>query len=333
MAHDHHHDHDAGSYYVGQLCMVGICGALAGVAVVLWLRGGLWFLAPKFQQPVLLGGLALLALVAIRALSIWFSPARPHTHTHDHHHHDHDHAHEHHDHDHADCGHAHSHEHSHAVTAVPSTPTHALNVIADAPPPAPVLVHTHDHGHDHTHDDGHDHGWAPWRYVVLLLPIVLFFLNLPNQGFSSHYGAAIKAEDLEEGTVKQIVHGDGSTANVTNVTFMELDQAANSPQLREQREGEWVRIKGQFVPSTSNKRFSLVRFKINCCAADAIRLNMVIDCAQELNVASFQGQWVEVTGQVSFRKIRGREEYITVLSVPAAKDVKRVDADPNPFVY
>lgn len=77
MAHDHHHDHDAGSYYVGQLCMVGICGALAGVAVVLWLRGGLWFLAPKFQQPVLLGGLALLALVAIRALSIWFSPPGP----------------------------------------------------------------------------------------------------------------------------------------------------------------------------------------------------------------------------------------------------------------
>src|SRR5262249_12016728 len=33
---------------------------------------------------------------------------------------------------------------------------------------------------------GHEHGWNPWRYIVLLLPIVLYFLGLPNAGLTSH---------------------------------------------------------------------------------------------------------------------------------------------------
>ena len=30
------------------------------------------------------------------------------------------------------------------------------------------------------HDHGHEHGWAPWRYVVLLIPIMFFFLFPPQ---------------------------------------------------------------------------------------------------------------------------------------------------------
>ena len=35
---------------------------------------------------------------------------------------------------------------------------------------APVHDHAH-HYHDHDQAD-HDHGWAPWRYVVILVPII-----------------------------------------------------------------------------------------------------------------------------------------------------------------
>src|SRR5436305_831344 len=49
--------------------------------------------------------------------------------------------------------------------------------------------HTHDHDHDraghsqHDHDaSDHDYGWAPLRYVLLLVPIILFLLGLPNKG-------------------------------------------------------------------------------------------------------------------------------------------------------
>jgi hypothetical protein len=66
MAHVHHHDD--GSYYVEMLCTIGVCGALGGVAIVLWYREKLSFLHPSFRLPLLLGGIALLVLVAIRAV-------------------------------------------------------------------------------------------------------------------------------------------------------------------------------------------------------------------------------------------------------------------------
>src|SRR5438445_166391 len=50
----------------------------------------------------------------------------------------------------------------------------------------PDLEHHEHHigkavGHHHDHDEAdHDHGWAPWRYVVVLVPIILFLLGLPN---------------------------------------------------------------------------------------------------------------------------------------------------------
>src|SRR5205823_1148740 len=121
-------------------------------------------------------GIALLVMVAIRAAALWKLAGQPgHSHAHgghDHHDHQHhhDHAHHHHDHEHGDHdhahhhhGHTHDHEHAHA--------------------------HGHDHSHDHGHghDHGHDHSWSPWRYTVLMLPVILFFLNLPNAGFSAKY--------------------------------------------------------------------------------------------------------------------------------------------------
>src|SRR5207249_7750262 len=91
---------------------------------------------------------------------------------HDHDHHDHDHGH-HHDHDHEHHHHDHDHDHGHA----------------------------HAHAHEQTpgHDHGHDHGWAPWRYTVLMLPVVLFLLNLPNEIFSARYQAVA----VQDGAVEQ----------------------------------------------------------------------------------------------------------------------------------
>src|SRR5262249_51064035 len=107
---------------------------------------------------VMLGGSALMILSAIRGIALWVTVGRekkaPSAHAHDHHHdHEHEHGHEH------AHGHHHHHHHDHA--------------------------HDHSHRHDHAHvttdnyDEGHDHGWAPWRYAVLVLPVVLFLLDLP----------------------------------------------------------------------------------------------------------------------------------------------------------
>src|SRR5208283_5592873 len=146
---------------------------------------------------VLIAGIVLLILVAIRAVGLWRSVgpaaggavlAHDHHHgpgekcSHDHGHdcgHDHDHAHDHaHEAGH-DCGHDHGHNHDHDHDHDPG--------------------HEHEHHHAHSHgpgdDHGHDHGFSPWRYIILLLPVVLYFLNLPNQGFSASYvGDRLKGE-------------------------------------------------------------------------------------------------------------------------------------------
>src|SRR5579875_2072928 len=200
MAHDHSHgDHNA--YYLNQLFTIAVCGALGGVAVMLWWSGTITLmLHPKFFLWVLLGGMTLLVLVVLRAAAVWRSvddlTAVPdHTHDHDH------------------CGHDHDHCHH---------------------------DHDHDHGHDHDHDHGHDHGWAPWRYVVLLLPVVLYFLNLPNQGFSADAGGNLDVSkyDAPEAAVR-------STGTAT-VGFAELQQASLTPESRDFYEGKTITLTGQY---------------------------------------------------------------------------------------
>jgi uncharacterized repeat protein (TIGR03943 family) len=336
----HVHTHDRSAYYVEQLCTIGIGGALGGIAIMLWARGLLFLiLAPKFHLWVLLGGIALLVLVAVRAVTVWLNVGQT-DHAQDHHHHDHDHV---------DCGHDHEHcdhDHAHAVPAQPhhhhahSTGSKHEHPLTTEPPALTALPqpgHEHHH-HDHSHDHAHDHGWAPWRYVILLLPIVLYFLNLPNEGFSMlHSGRVIDPTALDDGP-GQPTRDQGADFNVG---FLELERAAYSPQQRMDYEGKTVRIKGQFRPSPiSARKFTLIRYKINCCAADAIPLNVVIESPEELEIATLQNQWVEVTGQVVFRKLRGKEEYVTALVLkdkdqrkPGEDVIKKVPPDLNPYIY
>src|SRR5437763_14869299 len=98
MAHDHHHGESASEYYVEQLFTILVCGALGLVAVEMYRTNMLRFvLAPQFHVPVLIGGIAILVLVAVRAVAVWREAGAEHTHEHDH-------SHDHH-------GHEHSHEH------------------------------------------------------------------------------------------------------------------------------------------------------------------------------------------------------------------------------
>jgi uncharacterized membrane protein YraQ (UPF0718 family) len=160
MAHVHQHGEDRSAYYYDQLFMIGICGALAGVTIMLWASGVLErMLHPKFGIVGLLGAGALLLLVVLRAIAVWRSVDETAVAAHDHAHgHGHAHGHEHG----PECGHSHGTE-----TGVQTLP---LPVVT---PPGPT----------HSHGDGHDHGWAPWRYVVLLLPVALYFLVLSNPEF------------------------------------------------------------------------------------------------------------------------------------------------------
>jgi hypothetical protein len=315
MAHDHSHDDD--TYHLEQVCTVVVCAAIGMVTIRLAQRNLLFFLADWLHVWIYAGGIALVVLAAIRALPLVFSAlarrkesaaltaAKAHSHGHDHvHEHGHDHAHgecDHdHGHDHGDCGHDHGHEDAHA----------------------------HSHGQDDA-DCGHDHGWAPWRYVVLLLPVVLYFLDMPSQGFS----VSTDNTQLGEGGT----HASRKGGDVIS-GFLELERAANTEQSRTDYAGRTAQVVGQAAPSSDRSRFTLVRYRMACCAADATPLKMIVEVSSDdeagktFNARAFQAKWVEIEGVIQFRKLLKDEGYITILQVKPS-DIKPVEMPNNPFVY
>jgi hypothetical protein len=279
MAHDHAHHHD-NTYYLDQLCTIAACGAVGGVAILMyWLPGSdgktklSYILAPQFFTPVFVGGIALIVLVLIRAITLWQTAGQNAGHTHEH---DHSHDHEH--------GHDHDHDHNHT--------------------------------HPHTHDHGHEHGWTPARYAVLMLPIVLYFLNLPNSTFSADW--------YKDRLTNSAVEGGSSVAAKEGMVlgFKELANAAYFPETRQAMEGKTGKLTGMFSPVNA-KEFTLFRVKMTCCAADAIPVEVRIICDE--NVVNVNPKdWVEVEGQIQFRKLVGREKYIPVLFLKSADQVKKI---------
>ncbi|RLS91113.1 MAG: hypothetical protein DWI08_00170 [Planctomycetota bacterium] len=207
----------------------------------------------------------------------------------------------------------------------------------------PDCNHDHDHepGHNHNHespghaDCGHDHshGSAPVRFIVLLLPIVLFFLNVPNEVFSN-----VKGVDLSQFSEVASVAEKGIDFNVG---FLQLEMASMTQESRNHYEGKTVRLIGKYV-GEEEKRFSLIRFKINCCAADAVPLNAVMmvdpNSTEKLSWKKYANKWVQVTGRVHFLKRKDNEQYMTALVLyPDAEHklnddlVKVVPQDSNPY--
>jgi hypothetical protein len=300
----HDHTHDPRTYYVEQLCTIGICGALGGIAVMLYVTDLLWFIAPKIQIWVLLGGIALLVLVAIRAAVVWLQAGRTAVEAHHHHEHQHDHAHEH-EHDHENChGHGeacdHGNDHDHA--------------------------HGHGHGHGGGEDHGHDHGWAPWRYVILLLPVVLYFLGLPNKDMKQARASDIA--DLSTGLTDVASSGKGDFLG--EVDFRQLSAAPYTAHSRRDYEGKRAVLKGEFLPG-SDRMFTLVRYKINCCSADRVGLPAVIMLDRESTAKIPHGlerKWLTVEGQIQFQQRPDQPDtWVTIIVLKPDADHPLIDPE------
>lgn len=312
--HSHHDDADLRAYYVEQLCTIALCGALGGVSVLMWQRGMLdYILAVPFHLFVLLGGIVLLALVAIKAVTLWLSVGQPqsaHYYVHDH---DHSHGHDH-DHDH-DCDPEHHHEHG--------------TTTADVQDGAVMHGHSHDHDHDHDHDHGHSHGWNPWRYALLLLPIVLFFLNLPNEALGENYilRQLPKVQLADDGLIPMPVKPEPPEV----VPLPSLIDHGYSAAARQAWDGRIVKVAGQFVPGDSPQQFTVARLRIICCAADVgVLWTRVI--APESIVGFNAMEWIDVEGQLQYRKTSDGKRYVPVIQLRSDQDVRRVDPPANPYL-
>ena len=325
--HDHHHHDDGDTYFLDQICMVGISGAFGAICLALFFSNMMTtegqtmlgrLLATKFHPWILGSGIGLVLIAAIRGLTLWRQAGAP------------AHAHEH-VHDHGECGHDHGacdHEHGHHHH------DHA--------------GHTHHHHHDHDAAD-HDHGWAPWRYVVLLVPIILFLLGLPNKGplakeapvqldmtqIMASYAGMVASAPTSEGQIVTWMAALYMTEETPiEVGYKDLENFANSPQLRSEWRGKTVTVRGQFAADPSNDQvFNLVRFRISCCQADAIQLKVPIVTRDRITKKADTlrlGDWVKVTGVVDFYRADKSEK--TVLRVMTLDNIKKCAPDNNPYI-
>ncbi len=169
--------------------------------------------------------------------------------------------------------------------------------------------------------------------MILLSPIVLL-LGLPGEVFNS--AQALSAHDVEAST-----RDVGDKGQDFEVTFLQLERAAANEETRNFYEGKTIRLTGRFV-GDDDKRFTLIRYKINCCAADAVPLNSIImvdpKYPERLPLQKLRNQWVEVTGKVQFLKKLGKEEYVSSLILHPEEGktldsiIKVVPPDANPYV-
>jgi hypothetical protein len=189
----------------------------------------------------------------------------------------------------------------------------------------------HDHSHSHAHGDahgdtgedddhGHAHGWAPWRYMVIAIPVFLYFLGLPREGFESRpitggslsnpnrkavsllAGASAMTKVLRKGEPRELRLG-----------FKELSEAAAMPARHGAYEGDIGIIRGEFAPVPGSEReFTLVRWNMTCCRADAIMLETRIVAPEPVRIND--REWVQVSGVISFERTE-KGKWIPVLTL------------------
>jgi hypothetical protein len=268
----HEHDHDANTYFVDQLCTVSTCSAFGIVMILLWYFGKLdILLVSQFHPFVLWGGIGVLALVALRALSLWSTSrarraaAQPEQVQ-----------------GHIACGCDHGDGQAHA-----------------GKPPTSCA----DHGHAH---------FAPWRYAVLLLPIMLYLMNP---------GPEAKAEE------------EPLADNVVALSFNEFLQAAYSPQSREPwttgdlRDNE-VRLTAM-LDSSQGPALHVFRLARGCCIADSYRVYALVLRPKDQPPAGYSHkQWLRIVGKLVFLETEpGR--YLSVLE---AHKVEPIPPQPYPYV-
>jgi hypothetical protein len=315
---NHSHVHEEDTYFLDQLCMVALSGAFGAICLAMYFvqQGMLYrLLGPQFHPFVLASGAALVVIASVRAAVLWSEAgARRAALTEEHQHHE-----EACDHTHDDCGHDHGHSHAHDHG---HSHSHAQHDHGHS--------HAHAHAHSHSHGDhaDHDHGWAPWRYVVLLLPIILFLLGLPSKGPAiqqQNVTVDLTEEALYGAALTSLAHNGWSQLGVIAKAlydqieeeaiprdFKQLEAMASSPAERDYWKGKTIKVKGQFMPQT-DRLFTLVRLRIQCCAADAVQLNVPILSKDSITDIRRE-DWIVVTGRVDFREVNGTPKPLILVS-------------------
>lgn len=179
------------SYFAEQLCTIGVAGAYALVMTAMWWQTWHTIKAGTGEYTLLMVLAPWIQHVVVAGSVVLFVLAvlraigvwRAAGQIHSHDHHHHD--------------HEHTHDHGHD--------------------------HAHNHAHDHAHDHGHSHGWSPWRYAVLLFPLLLFFLPLDYNQMINDYLRELRGQLGSSGAPAGI--GGNPSESLAPIGLLSLSQS------------------------------------------------------------------------------------------------------------
>jgi uncharacterized membrane protein YcgQ (UPF0703/DUF1980 family) len=175
---------------------------------------------------------------------------------------------------------------------------------------------------------------------------MLYLIGLPNKGRAvgdstvaldltqeaKAYAAVVGmwAAPLQQATLVAAALTEISEDQINEIGFMELKSSGYDPVQMNFWKDKTVQVKGQFSPDSRTDRFfNVVRFRIQCCGADATPVMIPVVCKE--GVAGQPNEWVLVKGRVAYREVTpGRFEAFLV--VPRRQNIERTDPDPRPYV-
>lgn len=265
MAHSHPHSGESlRDYFTEQLLGIMVCAGLGFVAIRMYANGMLnYILAKPFHLPVLVGGIAIMfVIVLLRAIAVW-----------------------------------------HEAGAL-QTPAY------DGPECSPDHVHdtTCNHGNSypgHSHDDGghahsHDMSWMFVTMLILVVPITLFVIGMPNSNMARL--AAIAEAKLEgrNSAPDQEIGGASLRDQAKDATVEDEKKQADGSTVRTLKTQTGLRIR-ETIPVAGEPKYALITAE-----GTEFRFNDLNDAAfDEDKRKSYEGQTAILEGR--FKRIADKD--------------------------
>jgi len=166
----------------------------------------------------------------------------------------------------------------------------------------------------------------PWTYIILLAPIVFALgINPNNLGeFAAlKKGLVTSGVEISQKAKEELLN---RLAQVREYQHLNLKELLSLGGLENFPEGLKVKTEGLLVEKRLNggMAFYLVRFRIVCCAADALPL--AIEVEKPAGETILPGQWVEIWGILNYGTSRQK------LFIKAEK-ILPVPEPSNPYLY
>ncbi len=188
---------------------------------------------------------------------------------------------------------------------------------------------SHQHSHGHSHDHGHEHSHAlGWSGLLLIsLPIILGLLVPPRPlGV-----AALQNREISGGGLDSVLPAAaGSTLVRESSERTILDWVLAFHQGERPAETDTADVVG-FVyldEAADEAAFTLTRFVVGCCAADAMAVGLPVSLTAGLPSEDTleEGQWVRVVGR--FAASTGNS-----IPVLLAEQLEAVPEPNQPYLY